>query len=107
MLGAPVALQALGDLVGAGADAHVLHRAQHLAIALAGDDGAQDLLARLAHHVGDDVGELDVHLRERLLHVLHVAALAAQQHAALARTASATRTPARPGGTRRAAGRRS
>ncbi len=85
VLGAPIALQALGDLVDAGAHAHVLYRAQHLGVALAGDDGAQDLLAGLADHVGQDVGELDVHLRESLLHVLHMQkALAAQQHTALA-----------------------
>ena len=56
-------------------DAHVLHRAQHQAIPFSGHDGAQDLLARLTDHVGDDVGELDVHLRECLLHVLHIAGL--------------------------------
>ena len=62
VLGAPVALQALGDLVDAGAHAHVLHRAQHLAVTLAGDAGAQDLLAGLAPQVGQDVGQLAVHL---------------------------------------------
>ncbi len=42
-------------------NALVLHRRQHLAITFPGDDGAQDLLARrLADHVGDDVGQLDV-----------------------------------------------
>lgn len=54
-----------------------------MAVALAGDDGAQDILAGLAYYVGNDVGELDVHLGERLLHVLHMPALATQQHAAL------------------------
>ena len=38
---------------------------------------------QLAHHIRDDVGQLHVHLRESLLHVLHVAPLAAQEHAAL------------------------
>ena len=52
VLGSPVALQALGDLIDAGADARVLHRAKYLTITLTGHDGAQDLLARLAHHVG-------------------------------------------------------
>jgi hypothetical protein len=84
VLGAPVALQAFGDLLVAGVDARVLHRRQYLAITLAGHDGTQDFLAGLAHHVGDDIGELDVHLRECLLHVLHMAALASKQHAALA-----------------------
>ena len=84
VLGAPTALQALGDLVLAGADARILQAGQSQAIALTGDDGAQDLLARLAGHVGDDIGQLDVHLGQGLLHVLHEAALAAQQHGALA-----------------------
>lgn len=34
VLGPPVALQALGDLLGTDAHAHVLHRAQHLAAAM-------------------------------------------------------------------------
>jgi hypothetical protein len=55
-----------------------------LAIALAGHDGAQDLLARLADDVGNDVGQLHVHLRERLLHVLYVSRLTLEQHAPLA-----------------------
>jgi len=55
-----------------------------LTIALPGDNGAQNFLPRLAGHVRDDVGELDVHLRERLLHALHMRALASQKHPALA-----------------------
>ena len=85
MFGTPVALQALGDLFGTGADARILHRRQRVTVTLASDDGAQDLLPGLAHHVGDDIGELDVHLRERFLHVLHVARLALEQHLPLPR----------------------
>jgi hypothetical protein len=66
------------------ARARVFHSIQHLPVTLNFDDGAQDLLARLAHHAGDDVGQLNVHLRQRFVHVLNVASLAAQQHAALA-----------------------
>ena len=93
MLGTPVALQTLGDLVNAGVDTHVLHRAQHLAITFTRHNRTQNLLTRLAHHVSDDVGQLDVHLRERLLlvaalvlmlHVLHVSGLTPEQHATLA-----------------------
>lgn len=84
MLSAPIALQALGDLVLAGADARVPEFGQGQTIALTGDDGAQDLLPRLAGHVGDDVGQLDVHLGQGLLHVLYETALAAQQHGTLA-----------------------
>ena len=65
-------------------ESRILHRSQRLSVTLAIDDGAQYLLARFTHHVGDDVGELDVHLRERLLHVLHVPALGFQEHPALA-----------------------
>ena len=81
---APVALQAFCDLVSGSANAHVLHRGQHLTIALPSDNGAQNLLPRLTDHVRDDVGQLDVHLRERLLHALHLPALASQKHPALA-----------------------
>jgi hypothetical protein len=66
-------------------DAHVLARCQRQAITLPGDDGAQDLLSCDADHVGDDVGQLDVHLRQRLLHVLHMPGLGLEQHLALAR----------------------
>jgi hypothetical protein len=72
---APVATQAAGNLLVAGANALVLQCGQDLAVAFAGDDGAQDLLSGLAHHVGNDVGQLNVHLRQRLLHVLHMARL--------------------------------
>ena len=61
----------------------VLQGCQRVRVALARHDGAQDLLTRLSHHVGDDVGELDVHLRERLLHVMHAARLGAQRGSAL------------------------
>ena len=84
MLCAPVALQAFCDLVSGSTNAHILHRGQHLTIALPGDNGAQNFLPRLADHVRDDVGELDVHLRDRLLHALHMRALASQKHPALA-----------------------
>ena len=53
-------------------------------VALPGHDGTQDLLTRLAHHVRDHVGQLNVHLHQRLLHVLDVPSLHAQQHATLA-----------------------
>ncbi len=85
VLRAPVAFEALGDLFGTGADADVLHGGEDMAIAFAGDDGTQDLLPGLADHIGDDVGQQDVHLGERLLQVLHMPRLALKQHLALAR----------------------
>lgn len=63
-------MRALGDLVVAGTDARVLELGQSLPVTLARDDGAQDLLPRLAGHVRDDFGQLDVHLRQVILHVL-------------------------------------
>nr|WP_305335657.1 hypothetical protein [Hydrogenophaga sp.] len=84
VLGAPTALQALGNLVLAGADARVPELGQSQAIALTGDDGAQDRLPRLASHVGDHVDQLDVYRGQGLLYVRHEAAQAAQQHGALA-----------------------
>ena len=84
MLGAPTALQAGGDLVGTGLHAHVAQRGQGVSVALTGHDGAQDRLARDAGHVGDDGGQLDVHLHQRFLHVLHAARLGAQDGATLA-----------------------
>ena len=58
VLSAPSALQAPGDLLDAGAHAHVLHRAQHPAVTFPGHDGTQDLQARLADDVGP-VGQAD------------------------------------------------
>ena len=75
----PTGCQAFSDFVDAGADAGVLHRPQDLTITLACHDRAQNVLACLARNVGDDVGQLDIHLRERLLHVLHVPTLAPEQ----------------------------
>jgi hypothetical protein len=55
-----------------------------LPITLTSNNGAQNFLPCLANLIRDDVGELDIHLRERLLHALHVRALAPQKHPALA-----------------------
>ena len=45
---------------------------QHLRVTLAGEDGADDAQAGGAGDVGDDVMELNVHLGQRLLHMLDV-----------------------------------
>ena len=84
VLVAPVAEQAGGDLGLAGVDARVTVGGQRVRVALAGNNGTYDLLTRGTGHIADDVGELDVHQRHRLLHVLHRAALVAQQPGALA-----------------------
>lgn len=58
---------------------------QGLGVALASDDGADDGLSGLAHHVADHLGQLDVHLDERFLHALHPAGLLGEQNLALTR----------------------
>jgi len=50
-----------------------------------GNDCTNDPLPGFADHIGNDVRQLDVHLGERLLHVLRTAGLASEQYLALAR----------------------
>ena len=57
---------------------------QHVRIALAGHDRPDDAHAGRARDVRDDVMELQVHLRQRLLHVLDVGGGIVQQPLALA-----------------------
>ena len=83
VFGAPVPLQAFGDFINAGADTSIFHRAQDVTITFASHDCTQNFLASLARDVGDDVGQLNVHLRERLLHVLYMPALIFEQHCTL------------------------
>lgn len=52
MLSSPVALQAFGDVLSTGMDAHILHRGQHPPVTLSSHDGVQNFLPRLANHVG-------------------------------------------------------
>jgi acetyl-CoA carboxylase carboxyltransferase component len=61
VLVAPVVGQRLGNVVLAGLDAAVVMSRQHERVALAGDDVANDGLAREAHDVAEHLGELDVH----------------------------------------------
>lgn len=85
MLVAPGALQGFGDLRLAGLDPDVAELGQGGAVALAGDDGPEDLLAGFTDHVGNDLGQLQVHLDQSLLHVLDVAGLVAEEHVPLPR----------------------
>ena len=84
VLVAPVAGQRLGDLLGAGFDAAVPVQGQRLGVALTGKDRPDDRLAGHAHHIGEHLRELDVHLNQRLLHALHPTGLLDEQHLALA-----------------------
>ena len=72
VLGAIVPRERLADglLRGGAPDVAVL--GQRVGRVVAGDDGPDDAHARDARDVGDDVVQLDVHLHERLLHVLNV-----------------------------------
>ena len=67
-----VAGQGLPDRLGRGMAAPVAMGGQHGRVALAGHDGADDAQAGRPGDVRDDVVELQVHLRQRLLHVLDV-----------------------------------
>ena len=58
----------------------VAQRGQLRRVALAGQDGLDDRRAGHAGDVADDLGELDVHLLQRLLHVLDVVRGVADQH---------------------------
>ncbi len=74
MLRPPVALQRFPDRLFIGLDAWIAQLGQHGRIALARHDGVQYRQSRQAGDVADDMLELHVHLRERLLHVLHMLA---------------------------------
>ena len=64
---------------------------QHLGVALAGKDGADDAQAGGAGDVGDDVVELNIHLCQRLLHMLDVRSRVLQQTLALTHVGSQLR----------------
>ena len=73
-------VQAHGDFIVACMETRILQLGQNPSIALAGHDCAQHLLARFADDISDDVGQQDVSLRQRLLHVLDMASMSPQQH---------------------------
>ena len=56
---------------------------QDLGVTLAGDDGADNPLTGHADDIGNHMMELHVHLVERFLQMLHVAALISDQHVAV------------------------
>ncbi len=99
MLLAPVALQGLRRVRRAGADVAVLELGEGLPVALATQDRPDDLQPRLAGHVGDDLAELDVHLRQRLLHVLSASQPASRSRSTVKLGNSRTCVPSRSGGT--------
>ena len=58
--------------LGTGLAPGIAQACQHLGVTLAGEDGADDAQAGGAGDVGNDVMELNVHLGQRLLHMLDV-----------------------------------
>ncbi len=83
MLPAPVAVERTGDLRFGRLAALVTMLRQLPRITLATYDVLDDLHPGLAHDVADHLGQLDVHLFQHLLHVLHVLSGVADQHLAL------------------------
>jgi hypothetical protein len=74
MLGAQVALQRFPDRLLARLDVWITQTGEYRRIPFAGDDGFQCPQAREARNVIDDMLNLHVHLRRRLVHVLDILA---------------------------------
>ena len=72
MLGAIASGERLRDRLRTGVATVMAQARQHVGVALAGEDGADDAQAGGAGDVDDDVVELKIHLRQGLLHVLDV-----------------------------------
>lgn len=70
MLVAPVDGERLADHLSGGMAAAITHRGEHGGIGLTGDDRPDDPHACGTGDAGHDRLQLEVHLRERLLHVL-------------------------------------
>lgn len=79
-----VALQGLGNLFFALFAAVITMLSESVRVALVSDDVADDLETSDASDVADDVGQLDVHLLQRLLHALGLGAIGANQVIAVA-----------------------
>jgi len=71
MLLAVIALQGFGNLLRAALDLGMPHLGQLDAVAFPGKDSAQNAHSRHPGNVTDDPVNLDIHLREGLLHALH------------------------------------
>ncbi len=81
--GAPKALQGLGHVVRIVVTVRVAPLCQALRMALAREDGFDDGHAGHASEVTDNVGELEVHLWQRLLHGLHMVGGLREEHVAV------------------------
>src|SRR5271165_244328 len=67
---APRSFQTAGDLLVTGANARVLMSRQSLGVTFSPDNVSQDGHSSRTTDVADHVGQLDIHLRQRLLQVL-------------------------------------
>jgi hypothetical protein len=72
MLGPPVAFQRFSDGLGVGFDVWMPQLGELGAVPLASQNGVHNGQARQSGNVTDDMVDLQVHLRQRLVHVLHV-----------------------------------
>jgi hypothetical protein len=70
MLGAPVPFQGLGDRSLIVFATPIAVEGQALGIALAGEDGADNLYTRLAGNITDHLSQLEIHLLKSFLHML-------------------------------------
>ena len=83
MLGPVAAGERLRNCLGAGVAAVMAQARQHLGVTLAGKNRADDPQAGRASDVGDDVVELEIHLCQRLLHMLDMRGRVLKQTLAL------------------------
>ena len=74
MLRPPVALQRFSDGVDVGSDVWIPQLGELCAVPLSSQDGVHNGTARQPGNVIDDMMDLQVHLRQRLVHVLYVLA---------------------------------
>ena len=72
MLGPPVAFQRFSDGLGVGFDMWIPQLGELGAVPLSSQNGVHNGTARRPGDVTDDMVDLQVHLRQRLVHVLHV-----------------------------------
>jgi hypothetical protein len=74
MLGPPVAFQRFSDGLGVDFDVWIPQLGELCAVPLSSQDGVHNGPARQPGNVTDDMMDLQVHLRQRLVHVLNMLA---------------------------------
>ena len=72
MLGPPVAFQRFSDGLGVGFDVWIAQLGKLCAVPLSSQNGVHNGTACQPGNVTDDMVDLQIHLRQRLVHVLHV-----------------------------------